>query len=437
MQDPKVLKIMFRQSWFLAGSDIISKIILFLFQIILARRLGPKIFGEYSFVLTLSIMFIVFANCGFDVLSARNVAIERDESSKYLGNILLMKIPIALITLVTMVMTVWGIGYSKDVVFFTFWAGIMTIALSYSRLIYGFFRAFGVIVYEAYISATDRIASSLFCITLALSGYGLMEMFFSTAFISIITFFIAVLMLKYRLHVSPVFTIDTSMMRKTFKEATPLIVLAIFSVLYSQIGIVMLSLMKSSVEVGLYSSAARLLFLFQFIPGALVGVLLPLMSKQFSTKDKKIIESLSTGIRYMLFFGVISASAIFLFSREIVSTLYSDDFLTAIPALRIIIWTLPFFLINPILGNFLIAVNSQRLPALSVALTALISIVGNLILIPKYSLTGAAVAALVSEICLFAFQWYFSIKLLFFSHSGDKNKQTIFLRQILLGRGAL
>ncbi|KKQ78827.1 MAG: Polysaccharide biosynthesis protein [Parcubacteria group bacterium GW2011_GWC2_38_7] len=403
---------MFKQSFFLVWSDIISKIVLFAFQIYMARKLGPESFGIYALAMTFGTMFIVFANYGLDVLAAKEIATDREQSAKYLGNLSLAKIPIALFTLLTMVLTALALGYSKEIVLYMFLTGISTIFLSYNRFIFGFFRAFGVLKYEAYITAGERIITSIACISIVSFGFGLLGIFSVTSLFGIASFIISFFLLKHYFISYPDYSWDSSFIKRTLMDATPLLILGIFSVIYFQIDIIMLSLMRGEEVVGLYSAAIRLFSLFQFIPGAVIGVLLPVMSRQFYFKDKQLLESLSVGIQYMLILGLVSSISIFLFANQIIILLYSDKFLSAVTALKVLIWSLPFFLINPILGNFLIATNNARLPVVCVGITAIINIVLNLFLIPKYSLIGSSIATLASETFLFLFQGYFSLKVL-------------------------
>lgn len=403
---------MFKQSFLLISSDIISKIVLFLFQIVLARQLGPESFGTYAIVITFSAMFIVFSNYGLDVLVARDIANAKENSSKYLKNLLLLKIPISAITIFAMFAVAILSGYSSDVVIFMVFASISTISLSYNRLFFGFFRAYGILRYEAFITTVDRGVSSFLGIGLVVTGFGLMSIFFSASVISIGSAWISYYILKNQFISSPHHSFELQFVKKIAKEAAPLLLLAIFSVIYFQIDVIILSFMKGDEAVGLYSSVMRLLSLFQFIPGAVVGVLLPLMSQHFMNKDKRLVNSLRKGSLYMAILGISAASFIFLFANQLVEVFYSNKFLGAVPALKILILSLPFYLVNPILGNFLIACNSQKLPVFSVAITSLINIVFNIILIPKYSFTGAAVSKFISEIFLFLIQGYFSIALL-------------------------
>lgn len=403
---------MFKQSFLLVCSDIVSKIVFFLFQIFLAKKLGPGSFGIYSVALTFSSIFIVFANYGLDVLMAREIATNKIGSDKYFGNLLLAKIPIGLLTLLSMILATVVLGYSKQVVLYVFLAGIATVFLSYNRFIFGFFRAFGALKYEAYITAGERIIVSAVCIGLVFFGFGLLEIFSITSLFSLISFTISYFLLKLYFVSSPDYAWDSSFIKKILKDSTPLLILAVFSVVYFQIDIIMLSLMKGEKIVGLYSAAVRLFSLFQFIPAAVIGVLLPVMSKQFHDKDKQLLKSFNTGVKYMSILGIVSSVIIFLFAEQIINIIYSYKFLNAVTPLKILIWSLPFYLINPILGNFLIATNNSKLPVLAVGTTAIVNIILNLFLIPRYSLVGASVATLASEIFVFLFQGYFSVKIL-------------------------
>jgi len=303
-------------------------------------------------------------------------------------------------------------GYPTKVVFYISIASISTIAFSYNRLFFGFFRAFGTVRYEAVITALERVITALFGIALILLGLGLLEFFIAASAISVISAVVGFILLKSRYVFVPEYAWEVSFIKRLLKDAGPLLMLGIFSVIYFQIDILILSLFRSEDRVGLYLSSIRLMSLFQFIPGAIIAVLLPLMARQLRDKDKQLISSLAVSIRYMLVFGLFSAVLIFLFADKIILILYSEKFSAAAPALKILIWALPFFLVNPILGTFLIAAKRQKLPAISVAVTALANLILNLMVIPKYGFMGAAATTLISEFILLILQGYYSIKTL-------------------------
>ncbi len=370
--------------------------------------------------MTFSGLFVVLASFGLDVLVAREVAAAPSEGSRYLGVLSLAKAPMALATVLGMVGTSLLLGYSQTVSFYVLLAGVSTIALSYSRFIFGFFRALGALQYEAFISAGDRVVASLLCMGLALVGFGLGEIFFVSATISALTAVASFVILKSRFIPRPVYSLDRTFLTRVCRMAVPLLALAVCSVLYFQIDIVLLSVMKDERVVGLYSAAVRLLSLFQFIPGAVIGTLFPLMSREFvNARWVQLSKTAWTGLRAMFLVGSAAAAIIYVSAGEIVKFLFAEGFDGSVIVVQILIWALPPFLINPILGNLLIATRNPNQPTVSVLAAGVLNVGLNVVLIPRYGLVGAASASVLCEWFLAVAQTYFALPILCAANLGE------------------
>jgi len=97
----------------------------------------------------------------------------------------------------------------------------------------------------------------------------------------------------------------------------------------------------------------------------------------------------------------------------IINLLYGSEFSPAILAFQILVLMaglnflyIPFYLA-------LIAANLQKKIFIISLIAALVNIVLNLILIPKYSLYGAAVSTLITYIILLVLAVYYSKSILF------------------------
>jgi O-antigen/teichoic acid export membrane protein len=100
------------------------------------------------------------------------------------------------------------------------------------------------------------------------------------------------------------------------------------------------------------------------------------------------------GIMIMLIFPLIIGGIIL--APEIITFVYGESFVPSILVFQILILTTaPIFLSSP-LGNALIISNQQKKTFLITLSGAAINIILNIILIPKFSLYGAAAATLIT-----------------------------------------
>ncbi len=94
-------------------ASVATAIINFFFIMYVARYLGAGGFGILSFALALTSMFSVLIDVGLSPLTTREVARNKSLASKYLGNITVLKIFLAIIVFGLMALTVNLLGYPQ------------------------------------------------------------------------------------------------------------------------------------------------------------------------------------------------------------------------------------------------------------------------------------------------------------------------------------
>lgn len=85
---------------------------------------------------------------------------------------------------------------------------------------------------------------------------------------------------------------------------------------------------------------------------------------------------------------------------QLFALIYPASFAEAVPAFQVLIWMVPCLMLAGHFRQALIAANLQRVDVIWVALSALLNVALNLILIPLYGLVGASLAIVVSEFVL-------------------------------------
>ena len=81
---------------------------------------------------------------------------------------------------------------------------------------------------------------------------------------------------------------------------------------------------------------------------------------------------------------------------SIISNTFGDEYILAASILSVHIWSGVFIFMNNAVAKWHIAENLTKLSLLRTASGAIINIILNIILIPKYNILGAALATLIS-----------------------------------------
>lgn len=397
----------FKNTFWLACSELITKGLIFVLTILIVRYLGIEIFGKFSFAFAFVAFFSVFADCGLITLTTREVAKNTILAKKYIDNIIVIKFILGIVAFGALALSLQFLDKSPDVKQLVLLAGIWIIVYSFTQFFQSIFRGFEQMEYEALskvIYSFSLCAIILYLMFLGAKVDYLVVGYIAAALIG----FIFTLFLVIKRFAKFWVEVDFSFWKYLFKEAWPFAVFIIFAVIYFQIAMVMLSIIKTDRDVGLYSVAFNSVVIFLILAEIITGSALPTLSKIASQKGlfrdltKKLITVLiiiSSLLTAFLFFG----------SEIFIKLIYGKEFIEAVPAFKIMVLILPFRFMNYLFGVSLIAANLQKSRLNAAIICAFFNVLINLMLIPRFGFIGAAVATLATEIILF-FLYFFSYK---------------------------
>jgi O-antigen/teichoic acid export membrane protein len=212
--------------------------------------------------------------------------------------------------------------------------------------------------------------------------------------------------------VKPKIEIDLKFWKELLKESLPFALIGFFVVIYFRIDSIMLSYMKGDEIVGYYSASYRLIdSLSSLIPIIIYSVMFPVMSKYLnSLDDLKKVWIKAFNLSFII--GLITTIFVVVFAKYIILIIYGSSYLPSIVVLKILIWAFFIICISSITSGLLNAINKQRLVTFGASIGAIINVILNLILIPRYSMEGAALATVVTEVLMFMLYIYLTCKFL-------------------------
>lgn len=210
--------------------------------------------------------------------------------------------------------------------------------------------------------------------------------------------------------------ISLSSFKRCKKHILPMFIIfatGIASLIYVNSNIVILGLMKDDITVGIYSAAIKVIKPI-CTPIASIGfVVVPRIAEKLahSTSNTDIETLCKKVLDFMLFFILPFSIGLYLMADEAILLLSGPDFLTGSLVIKILILDIFFSPINGFLvTQLLVPFGKQNLGFIATILGAIVNIVLNLALIPCFSLYGAAVATIMSELVVFSVCIPFIIK---------------------------
>ena len=377
--------------------------------IFIARSIGDVDFGKLGFAQSFTALFVIFADMGLSTVTIREIARQKELTSKYLGNISLIKLIISVVTFILIALIINLMHYPADTIIVVYLIGISAIIGGFTGFLRSIFRAFEKMEFEAFLIIGKSIVTTGIGIAVLFSGYGLIAIAFVYLFAGIIDLFVTSIVVIKKFG-KPKFEVDFSFWKQIVPLALPFSLTAFIGMIYFQIDIVMLSVMKGDAPVGWYKAACTLTYALVIIPNIFISAIYPVMSRFYISSKHALKAMLKKSAKYLFIIGLPIAVGTLLLSDRIILLFYGEEFRHSIIALQILALYLPLRFINHTTGYTLSSINKESLRALSATIAAATNVVLNLFLIPKFSFAGAAIATAITEVVLFASYYYFVAK---------------------------
>ncbi len=192
-------------------------------------------------------------------------------------------------------------------------------------------------------------------------------------------------------------TSDLTLSRQLLTWALPLGGAMFVHGIYWRIDIVLLSVLASHVEVGLYGLVYRMVDALVTLPGFVTITLLPELARL--TEQRARFDQIIDKALAVVQIGALAVFVPFvLFAEEITRLVGGSDFARAAPVLRLLMVGVALTYLGSIFAQAIFALNGQgKLFKLSVVLLPA-NVALNLALIPAWGASGAALAFALTEV---------------------------------------
>ena len=375
-----------------------------------ARYLGPERYGTIAFALAFTSIFGVMTDLGINTLTIREVARNKNSATTFLGNLLLIKSILVIITVAFIVVAVNLTGHDRIEIDVTYLISISIILSAFNGAFNSLFQAFERIEYVSIGSVLSNISMLLG------AGYAISQGFGVIGF-ACIYIFSSILGLAYtlfvanRLHLTHALQIDREMIWPMMKEALPFGITALSGMIYTYADSIMLSSLKGNEVVGWYNAPYRLMLMMLFIPNVINVVIFPVMSRYFTSSPSFLKLIYTKYLKFMLILSLPLGMGTTLIADKIILFVFGVGFENSIVALKIIIWTIVLTFIGAAFARLLESVNQQRIITKISMVCMVVNVLLNILLIPKFSYIGSSFVTVVTEFLLVGSIIFFSYRL--------------------------
>lgn len=377
---------------------------------------GSEVYGGYFALLNFTFLFNILLDLGITNFNNRNIARNRHLLTKHLSGILTIRILLAGLYTVVSLIIAWIIGYSgfsMQLLLILIFNQILISLILYLRSNLAGLHLFRV---DSVISVLDRSIMILICGWLLWfrssdTPFQIEWFVWAQTAAYLITAMIAYLFVRSRaervaLKWNPAFSL------MILRKSLPFAILILLMTFYNRVDSVMLERMLDDgpYQAGVYAQAFRLLDAANMVAFLFAGLLLPMFSYMIK-KQHDIRNLLHLSFSLIMVPAILVGWAAWFYAAELMVLLYHDHVESTRLVFSLLMTGFTAVSATYVFGTLLTANGSLKALNL-MALSGMVLNIGlNLVLIPKYEATGAAIASLVTQIITALIQIVLCVKI--------------------------
>ena len=191
-----------------------------------------------------------------------------------------------------------------------------------------------------------------------------------------------------------------------WKNHLPPIIL-LFAMLLSQnilsnLSTTMLGIIKGNYQVGLYTTAIKIISIVSQVVASIAWVMMPQLSYGFSKKDyNEVNKLLRNAAVFTVALGLPCVVGINILAPEIIEIIGGREYLGAVTCLRISTIAMALSFCNGIYGNMILLPSNRENQFMKACIvSAIVNIILNFLLIPQLGLNAAAITTVISSLVI-------------------------------------
>ena len=400
-----------RNTFYLTAALVGQKIISFVFFTVLARFLGARTIGTYTFALAFTTIFSILTDLGLTPVLIREVARKREQAQSYVRTIFAIKLVLSVCAYGAVLLASYFLHYPVLTRQLIAIAGIVMVLDTIHLTLYGILRGLQTLKYEAVgmvVGQGIALCAGIMALALHLPLHAFLAALALGSTWNVLLSYRTVH--KQGIVLAPRF--DLAITKVAIRYAIPFALSGIFVKVYSYIDTVLLQHMKGDLMVGWYSVPYKITYAFQFLPMALSAAIYPALSAAWKQDAKKMRTIFDRALLYGIFIVLPLVFGIAALAPEIIRTIYGAQFFQSIPILQVSIFGLVFIFLYFPVGALLNATDRQMVNTVCMGITMVLNIVLNLLLIPHLGGVGAAIAAVFTNAFLFFCTFFWSMRII-------------------------
>ena len=380
--------------WLFIG-EASGRLLKMLLIVYAARKLGAEGWGTFAYALSVASLLMILSDVGIGTLITRNASQKDENYRTFISAALLLKGIVLAISIILVILISPHISNIKEAVVLFPIIGLIFLFDSIRDVGFAINRMLEKMEREMIIKVIMNSIILVLGITLIKAN----PLPISIAVAYVIGSGVSAVLIIWILRkdiLEFIVKINVDTLKLVIKTTLPLAIVVLVGTIMGNTDIYMLGIWKTPEEIGIYSAAQRFFQFIIIIPSMIATATLPLMSRLANKDNEKFKKVLENTLSLFMVIVIPIALGGLILASQIIPFTFGPQYLTAIPVLQILMVMLLVSSPLILLINSVFAYNEQRKLVSANIFGVLINILFNLLLIPRFGVTGAALATLAS-----------------------------------------
>ncbi|OGY45694.1 MAG: hypothetical protein A2744_02475 [Candidatus Buchananbacteria bacterium RIFCSPHIGHO2_01_FULL_44_11] len=363
---------------------------------LMTRYLGQAGFGYYTTVYAFLAIFGILIDLGLQMTTTKLISDPKNNESQIISNALTIRLLASIIFLGLAPIIVLFFPYPRLIKIGVAAATIGFVFASLTATLTSLFQK--KLIMQRVVIA--EVAAKILFLALLLAtvyfNWGLLGVIGATVLDS---FLVIVILLYFASRsVTIKLSFEPAVWRQILNATWPIALTIALNLIYFKGDIFIMSLIRSEVEVGIYGAPYKVLEILINVAYLFLGLILPILATAAASQNwEKFKTMVQSAFNFLIIVTVPLIVGGYFVGEPLMTAIAGPDFTISGELIKILLIATGAIFIASLFGYVIVAIDKQKQMIKFYALNALISVIGYVILIAKYSYWGAAWMTVFTE----------------------------------------
>ena len=391
MNNNRVLK---NATWIIA-CKVIQSILSFIIGTLTVRYLGPTNYGVITYVASVISFLLPIMQLGLKNTLVKEFIKNPNNEGEILGTALIINIISSLFSMAGAItfVSIANAGERETIIVCALYS--LVLLFQATEMTMYWFQAKLLSKYPSIATIIAYVVVAIYKVYLLVTGKSVV--WFAISYVLDFFLISIILLVIYKKLSNQKLSINWNIGRQMLSRSKYYIIPSLMVVCYQHTDRIMLKLMVSDIETGLFSAAITCTgmtgFVFQAIIDSARTVILETKERTPELYERRVVQLYSI----ITVFALTQSIGMTIMAEPIIYLLYGKSYLDAVPMLQLAVWYDTFGYYNSVRNIWILAEEKHKHLTKINIVGALANIVLNACLIPIWGGIGAAIASIISQ----------------------------------------